>query len=104
MDISAFQSLMKDLFFHRDAERGTMKTFAWFIEEVGELASELRKMEALPSTGESKQRLEAEFGDVLAWLCSLANLAGVDIERAAMEKYPGACSKCGKKPCQCSSV
>ncbi|HME51874.1 MAG TPA: MazG nucleotide pyrophosphohydrolase domain-containing protein [Candidatus Lokiarchaeia archaeon] len=99
MDIRQFQDLMKTLFFERDVERGTMKTFTWFIEEVGELAHELRQLEA--GKLESRKAIEQEFGDVLAWLCSLANLAGVDLETAAAAKYPDKCSKCGKNPCEC---
>ena len=102
MDIRQFQDLMKTLFFERDQERGSMNTFAWFVEEVGELAHELRQLEA--GKLESLSSIEQEFGDVLAWLCSLANLAGVDLEAAAAAKYPGTCSKCGKNPCECDAT
>nr|MDO8113728.1 MazG nucleotide pyrophosphohydrolase domain-containing protein [Candidatus Sigynarchaeota archaeon] len=102
MDIRQFQGLMKTLFFERDTERGTMKTFAWFVEEVGELAHELRQLDAGKAT--DKASVEQEFGDVLAWLCSLANLAGIDLEQAAAAKYPQKCSKCGKSPCECDAT
>jgi NTP pyrophosphatase (non-canonical NTP hydrolase) len=106
MDIRQFQDLMKSVFFQRDTERGTMTTFAWFVEEVGELAHELRQIES-GKTGTkegSKVPLEQEFGDVLAWLCSLANLAGIDLEKAALAKYPFMCGKCGKSPCECEKA
>nr|MDO8083210.1 MazG nucleotide pyrophosphohydrolase domain-containing protein [Candidatus Sigynarchaeum springense] len=102
MDIKTFQELMKTVFFHRDTERGVMKTFAWFIEEVGELAHELRQVEA--GKANDKKQLEREFGDVLAWLCSLANLAGIDIETAALAKYPFTCGRCSKSPCECNNA
>ncbi len=102
MEIRQFQELMKTLFFDRDTERGSMKTFAWFVEEVGELAHELRQLEA--GKLESNDAIEQEFGDVFAWLCSLANLTGVDLEAAAIAKYPGLCSKCGKNPCECDAT
>jgi NTP pyrophosphatase (non-canonical NTP hydrolase) len=44
-----------------------------------------------------------EFGDVLAWLGSLANLAGVDLEQAA-GRYASGCPKCGAIPCGCAFV
>ena len=44
-----------------------------------------------------------EFGDVLAWLGSLANLAGVDLEEAAA-RYANGCPKCGAIPCGCAFV
>lgn len=50
----------------------------WFIEEVGELATAL-------ASDDQKNKKE-EFADVLAWLCTLANITGVDLEDAC-EKY-----------------
>ena len=41
-----------------------------------------------------------EFGDVLAWLASLANFTGVDLEHAAA-RYASGCPKCGAIPCVC---
>ncbi|NMC07111.1 MAG: nucleotide pyrophosphohydrolase [Candidatus Lokiarchaeota archaeon] len=102
MDIRQFQELMKTVFYKRDTERGTMKTFAWLVEEVGELARELRQVES--GKVERKVQLGQELGDVLAWLCSLANLVDVDLEKVTLAKYPFACSKCGKSPCECEKV
>jgi NTP pyrophosphatase (non-canonical NTP hydrolase) len=42
-----------------------------------------------------------EFSDVLAWLASLANQAGVDLEATA-ERYGAGCPKCGRIPCACA--
>ena len=50
----------------------------WFIEEVGELSSAL--------AGDDELNKEEEFADVLAWLCTLANINDVNLE-AAIEKY-----------------
>ncbi|MHA1681069.1 MAG: MazG nucleotide pyrophosphohydrolase domain-containing protein [Promethearchaeota archaeon] len=102
MDINDFQGLMKNLFIKRDSERGTMETFSWFVEEVGELAHELRQFNHDESR--DRKKLEGEFADVLAWLCSLANLTGVDLQRVATEKYPGKCPKCGSLPCSCKTA
>ena len=55
-------------------------TWLWFSEEVGELARALAR-----DTG--KANLQEEFADVLAWLCTLANVSGVDLEAAVREKY-----------------
>ena len=45
----------------------------WFLEEVGELAPAIR--------GGSHEDRVLEFADVLAWLATLANIAGVDRKR-----------------------
>ena len=50
----------------------------WLIEEVGELATALH--------GDDPANKEEEFADVFAWLCTLANINDVDIEKAC-EKY-----------------
>ena len=93
MKISEFQKLIEDIYFGKDSDRGLMGTFAWFVEEVGELSRELR------SEGD-KERLRDEFADVLAWLSTLASLAGVDLEEAA-GKYSRGCPKCHRTPCIC---
>ena len=71
----------------------------WFIEEVGELATALAskddKNKPCP-TNESLGRREEEFADVLAWLCTLANISDVDLEKACA-KYTGSKVK-GFKP------
>ena len=53
-------------------------SFLWFIEEVGELATAL--------AGNDHENKIEEFGDVLAWLCTLANINNVDLEEA-LQKY-----------------
>ena len=94
MDIAAFQSQMRTLYGERDRERGLARTFAWFTEECGELSRALFR-------GDDDQRLH-EFSDVLAWLASLADQAGVDLAAAA-QRYAGGCPRCGKSPCACEA-
>ena len=78
MDIREFQQLIREKYEKRDRQRGTGATFMWFIEEVGELATALSGQD-----GESKAK---EFADVFAWLCTLANISDVDLEKAC-RKY-----------------
>lgn len=78
MHISEFQRLIREKYKKRDLQRGVPATFMWFIEEVGELATAL-------ASDDQKNKKE-EFADVLAWLCTLANITGVDLEDAC-EKY-----------------
>lgn len=75
MEIGEFQKLMADLYGEADAERGVPATVAWLCEEVGELAQAVRK-------GTTEQQLH-EFGDVIAWVASLANQMGISLEDAA---------------------
>jgi len=91
--LGQFQNLIRDQFGAKDARRGVEGTFMWFMEEVGELSASLR--------AGTKDDLAAEFADVLAWLATLANIAGVDLDAAVEAKYGQGCPKCVTTPCVC---
>ena len=92
-DVESFQKLMKNLYFQRDTKRGVESTFLWLIEEVGELSRAIKN--------NHEQNIREEFGDVLAWLCSLANLKNINLVEVAFEKYPNKCPRCNKTSCEC---
>jgi NTP pyrophosphatase (non-canonical NTP hydrolase) len=81
LTLAGFQKHIFDRYEKVDRERGTPKTFLWFIEEVGELATALH--------GTDRANLEEEFADVIAWLCTLANINDVDLAAAVAKKYLG---------------
>jgi NTP pyrophosphatase (non-canonical NTP hydrolase) len=95
MQIHEFQAMMKRLYFHRDSERGVKGTYDWLVDELEELREALE--------GKDKRAVEEEFADVLAWLSSLANITGINLELAAINKYQDKCPKCGKSPCECTT-
>lgn len=78
MRISEFQTHIEDVYGEKDRERGIAMSVAWLAEEVGELAQAIRK-------GTHEQRVH-EFGDVIAWVFSIANQVGVNMEEA-IERY-----------------
>lgn len=79
MTIKEFQDHILTRYGQRDAQRGTWPTFGWFMEEVGELASAMH--------ADDPVNKEEEFADVFAWLCTLANIQGVDLQKAIDRKY-----------------
>ena len=83
---------MRETYGARDSARGVDATFRWLTEEVGELAKAIR-------SGDPAE-LVHETSDVLAWLASLADQLGVDLE-AAMARFADGCPKCGASPCRC---
>ncbi len=91
--LADLQCLIRDTYDAKDRQRGVEGTFMWFLEEVGELSGALR-------SGSADERA-AEFADVLAWLATLANVVGVDLESAVQAKYGGGCPGCGQAPCTC---
>ena len=96
MTLAELQQLIRAMYGDKDGRRGIDGTFMWFMEEVGELAAALRG-------GDHHEELAAEFADVLAWLATLANIAGVDLETAVAAKYAAGCPGCGKTPCVCGA-
>ena len=97
MTLGELQKLIRDTFGAKDGRRGTAGTFMWFMEEVGELSAALRGQESRDVTA-------AEFADVLAWLATLANIAGVDLEEAVRAKYGAGCPECHRIPCACGAT
>ena len=88
-----FQQLIRRMYFEKDVARGVEGTFMWLMEEVGELSSALRSNDPV--------NLAAEFADVLAWLTTIANVAGVDLADAVRKKYGSGCPGCGRLVCTC---
>jgi NTP pyrophosphatase (non-canonical NTP hydrolase) len=92
MDLAELQDVIERTYGDRDRERGVSATVAWLAEEVGELAQAVRK-------GTPEQQVH-EFGDVIAWVATLANQQGVDLT-AAVERFAAGCPKCETLPCAC---
>jgi len=92
MHLAELQDLMERTYGTRDRERGLPAAVAWLAEEVGELAQALRK-----GTVDAQRD---EFADVLAWVATLANIVGIDLD-AALGRYASGCPKCARVPCAC---
>ena len=92
LGVREFQQAIEAIYYERDSQRGSLPTFAWLVEEVGELSRALRRSD--------RDNLEEEFGDVFAWLVSLASINGVDLATAA-RKYAKGCPRCHGAPCSC---
>lgn len=95
MTLTQLQDLIRTMYSSKDEKRGVDGTFMWLMEEVGELAAALREG--------SPEELAREFADVLAWLATIANVAGVDLENAVLEKYGHGCPGCGQMVCVCGA-
>lgn len=89
LTIAGFQQHIADRYEKPDRARGSDKTFHYFIEEIGELATALQ--------GADRVNLEEEFADVLAWLCTMANINDVDLAAAVKKKYLGKAPPKGHK-------
>jgi NTP pyrophosphatase (non-canonical NTP hydrolase) len=93
LTLSALQRMILQMYGQKDAARGDAATFLWLTEEFGELATALRSG--------TRDELAAEMADVLAWLATLANMRGIELEEAVLRKYGQACPGCRCVPCAC---
>jgi NTP pyrophosphatase (non-canonical NTP hydrolase) len=93
LTLSAVQRMILQMYGEKDAARGDAATFLWLTEEFGELATALRSG--------THEELASEMADVLAWLATLANIRGVELEEAFLRKYGQACPGCHAAPCVC---
>jgi NTP pyrophosphatase (non-canonical NTP hydrolase) len=92
MTLRDLQDVIEATFGGRDRPRGVPASVAWLAEEVGELAQAVRK-------GNRSEQLH-EFGDVLAWVATLANQMDIDLSEA-IERYRHGCPRCDALPCAC---
>jgi len=92
MDLAHLQDVIERTYGDRDRDRGVPSTVAWLCEELGELAQAVRK-------GNVEQQ-QHEFGDVLAWVASLANQMNIDLT-VAVQRYASGCPRCTAMPCAC---
>jgi NTP pyrophosphatase (non-canonical NTP hydrolase) len=92
VEIREFQQLIDRMYSDKDRRRGSARTFLWLTEEVGELARAVARSD--------KDNKVEEFADVFAWLATLANVEGVDLQDA-VRKFTGGCPGCDQMVCRC---
>lgn len=92
MDLVELQDVIERTYGERDRGRSVAHTVAWLAEEFGELAQAVRKG--------TREQVEHEFSDVLAWVASLANQVDVDLT-TVIDRFADGCPKCDRIPCAC---
>ena len=93
LTLGALQRQIHVMYGAKDEARGDAATFLWLAEEFGELATALRSG--------TPEELALEMADVLAWLATLANIRGIDLDAAFRRKYGTSCPGCQSVPCVC---
>ncbi|MGB0740550.1 MAG: MazG nucleotide pyrophosphohydrolase domain-containing protein [Planctomycetaceae bacterium] len=95
MTLEELQEMIARMYSRKDEARGVEGTFMWLMEEVGELAASLRD-------NSPREETAREFADVLAWLATIANVAGISLTEAVQLKYGNGCPGCQQMVCACA--
>lgn len=83
MSIRELQKHIKEIDFHPEAK---MEVMLKLVEEVGELAVEVRRESSWGMTSERLTNLKYELYDVLHFVNHIANIYDIDLEEAIIEK------------------
>ena len=85
LNLESLQHALRELYYEVDKERGLFKTFAWLVEEIGELSEAMLK--------DDRKQIEEEIADVIAWTISVANLLDINVGNAICKKYTAICTQ-----------
>lgn len=96
-----WQQHLYNLYGRPNAEKGI-----WFVTtrlaiETNELVAEEDKIPFM-APEDVRRNYALEVADTLAWTIAAANILGVDLQAAALERFGNGCPTCGNVPCQCS--
>jgi NTP pyrophosphatase (non-canonical NTP hydrolase) len=86
VELREIQELVSRVRLERGFTMDPIRIFALLTEEVGEVASELKRTWSPNYEAFSKEDLGHELADVLVCLLALANQFDIDVESALMEK------------------
>ncbi|WP_211267815.1 MazG nucleotide pyrophosphohydrolase domain-containing protein [Paenibacillus antarcticus] len=56
------------------------KSMIWMVEELGEVVSAIRK-------GKTKEEIQGELGDLMAWIFCLGNILDINISQALTSTF-----------------
>lgn len=93
----------QNLYGKRNEQKGVENVVNRLFKEISELQS--LELEVYRNSEMPIVKIEEEFGfelsDALAWTIALANLYGIDLEKAVWDRYGTGCGKCEQNPCIC---
>lgn len=87
--LQEWQDLFNDIYGEKNKRLDTYKIWMHVVEEVGEVARQLRK--------ENYDELRKSLPDVFAWLCAFCNHRSIKLEEAVWYKFPAICPFCGRE-------
>jgi len=86
-EMAALQQSIKEIRAQRGFFTDPVKIMVHLTEEVGEVASQVRRTWSANPDDFEQSRLENEIADVFVLLTALANQFDIDIEQAVVKKF-----------------
>ncbi len=89
-----FQRLIHKMYFRKGCCSGSRRDISMADGRIG-------RARYGPAERDDMENLHEEFADVIAWLTTIANVAGVDLCAALEKKYGRGCPGCHRFECEC---
>jgi hypothetical protein len=96
-----WQGYLGSLYNEPNRQRGVWFAATRLTHETLELVDGIEQI-PLRTPAEVRWHARLEVADAFAWTAAVANLVGVDVQQAVLERYGNGCSACAGVPCQCS--
>lgn len=93
---------LKEVYGQKNKEKSIENLLNRLFKETNELltlAMEIPNMS--DSLADIEKKFALELADALAWTIAVANLLGINLEKAVLDRYGAGCWKCGRFPCVC---
>lgn len=95
---------LNGLYGEKNRQRGIENVINRLFKEVSELLSlQMGISRATDSLGKIEEDFALELADTLAWTIAVANLLGIDIEKATLDRFGQGCWNCHQNPCICGN-
>lgn len=72
------------------------------ISEIFSLTMDIPFTKPEGTLDDIEREFALELADTFSWTMAVANMVGVDIEKAVLDRFGGNCWKCKKDPCGCT--
>lgn len=96
-----WQGHLYGLYGQPNAEKGIWFVTTRLAVETNELVAEEDKI-PISAPDDIRRNYALEVADTMAWNIAAANMLGVDLQTAVLERFGNGCPTCGAVPCQCS--
>jgi len=101
-NLRQWQQHFNALYGVRNKEKGVENVLNRLFKEVSELSSLQLKVPYMNcGIGEIEKEFALELSDVFAWTIAMANVLGIDLQKAVLDRFGNGCQQCRQLQCIC---